>query len=285
MALGHTQAMVSRRRPLEDAGKPACSWAVAVSSRWPDPVGSCRRLSQLASLWYLWVSSGLRPSITGLPSEWWWPYPVEAGETSGVWGPGSGRTLGTCPSVRWGTREPTCSGVSGWRMTSSQPTPKLISLKKENFKPDMIKSKKSFEGPYSSRCFAKINICSNYFARIIASCCSMNRQHQEMSRPGMPQTSSRTYCLRWDRFQQWWYVFQLMKTHAYTFTAGGFNFTDMQRQKGECHGHAELLRGSTSWTSNAEGIDFTFTAWGSPSQTCRGRREMRSAGLQPCLLP
>ena len=131
MALGHTQAMVSGRRPLEDAGKPACSWAVAVSSRWPDPVGSCRRLSQLASLWYLWVSSGLRPSITGLSSEWWWPYPVEAGETSGVWAPGSGRTLGTCPSVRWGTREPTCSGVSGWRMTSSQPTPKLITLKKE----------------------------------------------------------------------------------------------------------------------------------------------------------
>ena len=47
----------------------------------------------------------------------------------------------------------------------------------------------------------------------------------------MPQTSSRTYCLPWDVFLQWWYVFQLKKTHAYTFKAGGMNFLDMQRKE------------------------------------------------------
>ena len=88
----------------------------------------------------------------------------------------------------------------------------------------------------------------------------MNRQNQEMFQP---QTSSRTYCLWWDKFQQQWDVFQLMETHAYTFTAGGIYFSDMQRKEGEHHGLAEQTGGSTSRTCSADGwIDFTFTAGG-----------------------
>ena len=41
------------------------------------------------------------------------------------------------------------------------------------------------------------------------------------------------YCLFWDVFQQQRDVFQLKKTHAYTFTAGGINFSDMQSRRGD----------------------------------------------------
>ena len=121
---------------------------------------------------------------------------------------------------------------------TSLPAPKKKSLKMENFQPEKKTHLKLFEGPYRSRCFTKIIasssfteitasssfadiiasssfakiIASSSFAKVIASSCSLNRQHLEM--PGMPQTSSRTYCLWWDKFQQQWDVFQLMETHA-----------------------------------------------------------------------
>ena len=95
---------------------------------------------------------------------------------------------------------------------------------------------KLFEGPYSSRCFTEVNTCSKCFAKIIASSCSLNRLHQEMLQPGMPQTSSRTYCLPWDVFQQWWDMLQLKKTHAYTFTAGGIDFSEIFLFAGKAEG-------------------------------------------------
>ena len=94
-----------------------------------------------------------------------------------------------------------------------------------------------------------------------------------MLQPGMPQTSSRTYCLPWDVFQQWRDMFQLKKTHAYTFTAGGINFSDMQRKEGDApaeedarlhlHSRGDQLLGHAEQTG------------GSTSRTNRGRREMR----------
>jgi predicted nucleic acid-binding Zn ribbon protein len=194
--------------------------------------------------------------------------------------------LGTCSlcKVRWKRTNDVYD--CGGRMTSL-PAPKKKSLKMENFKPEKKTHLKLFEGPYRSRCFTKIItsssfteitasssfadiiasssfakiIASSSFAKVIASSCSLNRQHLEM--PGMPQTSSRTYCLWWDKFQQQWDVFQLMETHAYTFTAGGIYFSDMQRKEGEHHGIAEQTGGSTSRTCSADGgIAFTFTAGG-----------------------
>ena len=44
----------------------------------------------------------------------------------------------------------------------------------------------------------------------------------------------------WDVFQQWWDMFQLKKTHAYTFTAGGNNFSDIQSRQGD---HAAQMGG------------------------------------------
>ena len=163
-------------------------------------------------------------------------------------------------------------------MTSSQPTPKLISLKKENFKPDMIKSKKSFDGPYSrcfdmfthSRCFTMfIYSCKTFnmftyskkcfdMATFRCRCFSMattvpsttwtSSAPSSRTRRCSP-SSSRTYCWPWDVFQQWWDVFQLKKSHAYTFTAGGMTFSDMQRKEGDALSKVAAMFATTAASS------------------------------------
>ena len=55
-----------------------------------------------------------------------------------VWWTGSGRTLAFCPVCGLGCIRTNDVCDCGWRMTS-QPTPKVNSLKKENFKPNMIR--------------------------------------------------------------------------------------------------------------------------------------------------
>jgi hypothetical protein len=123
----------------------------------------------------------------------------------------SGSALGCYLSVRW-------VPMMGWTRTNfariwvedEQATnSKVKSFEEDNLKPEKTTCRKLFEGPYSSRCcFTQFNTCSNCFTKIIASStfakitpsrsvtkiiansCSLNRQHQEMSRP---RTSSRTY--------------------------------------------------------------------------------------------